>query len=92
MSQEEKELPIKFDNASIQILKKVSPVHRNSLVNVALALVSKTGYYKTVCGLDTNSIDEVSSLESLDVVEKPTSNKISKEPEKISTESSWDDF
>jgi len=71
---EAQNLGINLDQKSIDILKKVDSIHRDSLINVGLALVSKTGYYKTLAGLtdvqDDDDLDEVASLDVLDEGEK----------------------
>jgi hypothetical protein len=91
-------LGINLDSKSIDILKKVDAIHRDSLINVGLALVAKTGYYKTLAGIsDAEDLDEVASLDVLDEDgEKPVSTKKSKKeavetPAKKPT-TSWDSF
>ena len=62
--QEAKSLNINLDPKSIEILKGVDAIHRDSLINVGLALVEKTGYYKTLSGKnDTEILEEVVSLD-----------------------------
>jgi len=100
---EAQNLSINLDANSINILKKVDAIHRDSLINVGLALVSKTGYYKTLTGIadSTNEkLDEVTSLEVLDEDgDKPVSKKASKKAKAQEAEapakkpaSSWDAF
>jgi len=82
-----KSLPIEFDDKSIEILKNVDSIHRNSLVNIALAAISKTHYYQTLTGNIPDDQETVASLDALDnLVEK----KEVKEVAKAST--TWDDF
>ncbi len=82
---------VNFDNTSIEILKKVDAIHRDSLINVALALVSKTGYYKTLAGEVGETLEDVASLDTIDELEQTaTSNKVAKAPSKSASD--WSDF
>ena len=83
-------LPIELDDKSIEILKSVDSVHRNSLVNVALAMISKTPYYRTLMGLINDEPDLAVSLESLDLLSEPKEE--SKPKAKKSTNIDWDEF
>ena len=84
-----KEMPIQFDDKSIEILKQVDGVHRHSLVNVALAMISKTGYYKTLTGVVGTDIDDIVGLESHD----QDNVKVTKdEPKQETKATSWDSF
>jgi len=98
---EAQNLGINLDSKSIEILKKVDSIHRDSLINVGLALVSKTGYYKTLAGIsETEDLDEVASLDVIDDIDGSDSQKSSKKskakvdsapaPKKPTT--SWDSF
>jgi len=96
-----KELPIQFDEESIKILQKVPSIHRHSLINVALSLVSKTGYYKTLSGESKDmSISESTSLESLESISSsesestPSKDEVKSTPSKVPTAppTDWSDF
>jgi len=96
---EAQNLGINLDSKSIAILKEVDAVHRDSLINVGIALVSKTGYYKTLAGIsETEDLDEVASLDVIDGIDGSDSQKSSKKakvdsapaPKKPTT--SWDSF
>jgi len=99
---EAQNLGINLDQKSIDILKKVDAIHRDSLINVGLALVSKTGYYKTLAGIsDAEDLEEVASLDVLDenedgqAVFTKKSSKKSKVQEEAPTKkpsTSWDSF
>ena len=91
---------INLDESSIKILKKVDSIHRDSLINVGLALVAKTGYYKTLTGIsDAEDLEDIASLDILDDEETPTK-KVSKaakskkaEPEVAKKPATtWDSF
>ena len=56
---------ISLDTKSIEILRQVDAIHRDSLINVGLALVEKTGYFKTLAGI--NKSDDLGDIASLDV-------------------------
>ena len=61
---EAQNLAINLDEASIDILRKVNKIHRDSLINVGLALVKQTGYYKTLAGIaEAETLDDVASLD-----------------------------
>lgn len=87
---------ISLDAKSIGILKQVDAIHRDSLINVGLALVEKTGYFKTLAGVnDTDDLDDVASLDvAVDETTKKATKKLAVEakdaPKKQSQ--SWDNF
>lgn len=89
---------VNFDKNSVEILKKVESIHRESLVNLGIALISKTNYYKTLIGEIPEDINKVVSLESLedelngDKSNSNQSNSKSAESESKPSTSSWDDF
>jgi len=92
---EAQNIGINLDEKSIEILKKVDKIHRDSLINVGLALVQKTGYYKTLAGIsEAEELEDVASLDIIDEEsDKPKSkvkNKVKDEVKKVST--SWDAF
>jgi len=98
---EAQNLGINLDSKSIEILKKVDSIHRDSLINVGLALVAKTGYYKTLAGIsDVEDLEEVASLDVLDEDgDRPISKKASKKAKAQEVEAptkkpstSWDTF
>jgi len=82
------EIKVTLDNKSIEILKKVDMIHRDTILNLGIALIEKTGLYKTLTNEKTSDkLDEIISLDNL-----PT---ITKNEEKTKVESrtkSWDDF
>jgi len=74
MPNEVKRVEISLDDKSIDILKKVNSLHRDSLINVALSLVQKTGYYKTLSGETDAKIEKLEDITSLDVESKDNIN------------------
>lgn len=84
---------VNFDKNSTEILKRIEPIHRESLINLGLALISKTGYYKTLTGDISETLENVTSLDNLEQELNTTVVK-NKDPIKveISPASSWDDF
>jgi len=100
---EAQNLGINLDSKSIEILKKVESLHRDSLINVAIALVEKTGYYRTLTGKNSEAdLEDVASLDVEDNDEessgstskpKKSSKKAAKTtPEKKAPSMSWDSF
>jgi hypothetical protein len=95
---EAQNIGITLDDKSIQILKKVDKLHRDSIINVALALVEKTGYYKTLAGIsESEELDDVASLDILDDEGKSTKSKKTKSSAEAPApakkpQSSWDSF
>ena len=98
--QEAKSLNISLDSKSIEILKGVDAIHRDSLINVGLALVEKTGYYKTLSGKnDTDILEDVVSLDAASL-DGESSKDTSKDVKTIKTKdevpktpaTTWDSF
>lgn len=91
------DVSVKLDDKSVQILKGVDTIHRDSIINVGLALVAKTGYYKTLTGKTEPDadLDDVASLDIEDEGESSAPKKASKKttaaPAAKPT-SSWDSF
>jgi hypothetical protein len=91
-----KKVEIALDDASVDILKGVDDIHRNSIVNIGLALVSKTGYYKTLTG--KSEAEDLEDIASLDIEDEEGETKIksSKKKEVVKpaakATSSWDAF
>jgi hypothetical protein len=91
-----KKVEIALDDSSVEILKGVDDIHRNSIVNIGLALVSKTGYYKTLTGKsEAEDLEDIASLDIEDE-EGETKTKSSKKKEvakpTAKATSSWDSF
>jgi hypothetical protein len=88
------EVQVTLDNNSVAVLKGVDNIHRDSIINVGLALVSKTGYYKTLSGKqESDNLDETASLEvqgqESDKVPVPKNKETPKSKPK---NTSWDAF
>ena len=59
---------IMFDQQTWEILEQINPIHRHSLINAAIKMISKTNYYKELAGLiDTEQSDEVVDLNNTSV-------------------------
>ena len=81
---------IALDESSIEILKNVDKIHRDSVINIGLALVAKTGYYKTLTGINSsNDLTDIASLEDLNATPIATTKPKEKETK---ASSSWDNF
>ena len=89
--EESKTVSINLDKKSIEILRKVDSIHRDSMINIGLALVEKTGYYKTISGQGTGTLDDVASLGSLESLDLNTKVEAKKVEVKKSTQT-WDNF
>lgn len=88
-----KDINIQFEDNALEVLKQVDPVHRNSLINLGILLISKTQYFKTITGDISEVLKDVTSLNSLDALEEElesvkTITKV--EPAKKAT--NWDNF
>jgi len=59
---------IEFDENSLKILKDVDSIHRHSLVNLGLAMIAKTPYYKTLTGDISSDVLNTVTLNELDTV------------------------
>ena len=88
-------VPVEFDDNSLQILKGVDSIHRNSLINLGLALISKTGYYSTLSGKSPNELVDVVNLDNLLADADVKSAKTAEESNAVSAPKatvSWDDL
>ena len=98
---ESQNIGIQLDKKSIDILKGVDALHRDSLINVGLALVEQTKYYKTLAGVeDPKDINSVADLGIVSKDKSPSgSNEIVNESTNVQTKqnkpkpsTSWDSF
>ena len=88
-----KQVNVNFDDNSQGILKDVDAIHRDSLINVGLALVSKTEYYRTLTGATSEALTKVASLSSLDELEAELEETVTaSKPAPANGASDWDDF
>lgn len=96
--EESKSVSINLDAKSIEVLRKVDAIHRDSVINIGLALVQKTGYYKTLAGISDKDSD-LEDVASLDIEDEPgttktkttkTSSQKEETPKKPAA--SWDAF
>jgi hypothetical protein len=88
------EVQVTLDDSSVAVLKGVDKIHRDSIINVGLALVSKTGYYKTLSGKqDSDDLDDTASLEVQgQESDKDTSSKKKETSKSKPKSTSWDAF
>ena len=71
-----KEVKIRLDEKSIEILNEIDPIHRESIVNFGIRLASETDYFKILKG-------EVESTENLvSINEEKTKQESKKETPK----------
>ena len=84
-----KSASVEFDDNSLNVLKGVDKIHRDSIINIGLALVSKTHYYQTLTGKTPEEVQDVASLDSLDEAIKSAEPK--QENAKKSANSMFDD-
>lgn len=84
---------VNFDKNSTAILKQVDPIHRESVINLGIALVSKTEYFKTISGEGSDNIEDVVSLNALGI-NTPTSTTVVEEKpaKKAVSPVDWDAF
>jgi len=93
---ESKIVNITLDNASLDILREVDSIHRDSLINVALSIVKQTGYYKTLTG--KSKTDDIEEVASLDVEDNQETKKVKKtetvaeQKKKPAPAKNWDAF
>ena len=59
-----KEVKIKLDDKSLEILKEIDTIHRESIINFGLRLASQTEYFKILKGEINIEIEEVSNISS----------------------------
>ena len=58
-----KEVKIKLDDKSLEILKEIDTIHRESIINFGLRLASQTEYFKILKGeIEKIEIEEVSNI------------------------------
>jgi len=75
-----KEVNIKLDDKSVEILNKVDALHRESLINYGIRLLAESQNFKVLTGeADSKEIASLSSLGNEPINETPT--KAEPEPE-----------
>jgi len=67
-----KEVKIKLDEISLEILKDIDPIHRESIINFGIRLSSQTEYFKILKGEVEENL--ISLNEEEEVKEETTSN------------------
>jgi len=53
---------VELDDISLNILKQVDGVHRNSLINLGIIAISKTEYFKSLTGNPSEDISKIVDL------------------------------
>jgi len=86
-----KSASVEFDDNSLNVLKGVDKIHRDSIINIGLALVSKTHYYQTLTGKTPEEVQDVASLDSLDEAIKSAETKEETKKSAKSANSMFDD-
>lgn len=95
MEDEVKTVSVTLDKNSIAILKQIDNIHKSSLINLAISLISKTGYYQTLIGNPGDSLESITELTSLDNIgtsKTLTPKAAVTEPTVAKKKGSWDDF
>jgi hypothetical protein len=80
-----KEVKIKLDDKSLEILKDVDPIHRESIINFGVRLASQTEYFKILKG-------ELEEAEDLVSINEETKTSKKEEPAKQIEENSGIDL
>jgi len=100
MQTETKEITIKLDGNSIDVLKQVDSMYRESIINIGIRMISLTPYYKFLSGKD--DVADINALTSLDtncntnalLASEKSQEVVNEAPSKLKrkTKSSWDDL
>ena len=77
-----KEVKIKLDDKSLEILKEIDTIHRESIINFGLRLASQTEYFKILKGEINIEIEEVSNIS--------TETKVESKPEPVKEDTGID--
>jgi len=60
-----KEVKIRLDDKSVEILKEVEAIHRDSLINFAIRLLEEHPHYKIIKGEKVENITELNKSEDV---------------------------
>jgi len=67
MSEKQNVITIAIDDEAREILTKVDPMYRESLVNIGIKMIAKTSFFNTVSGQsDKVNINNMTSLSNMD--------------------------
>jgi len=83
---------INFDERSKEILREVDEIHRQSLINVAIHMIAKTGYYKSLTGKDETLEDITDLAAAIGETEVKKATEELKPKEQPKSTVSWNDF
>jgi len=56
-----KEVKIKLDDKSLEILKEIDTIHRESIINFGIRLASQTEYFKILKG-EVEKVEDIVSI------------------------------
>lgn len=86
-----KKINVEFDERCVDILKKIHNIHRNSFINIAIMVMSKSEYYNVLSGKSLNfeNADNL-SIENIDDIDDKTKNE--EENEKDEEYTDWSSF
>jgi len=90
--EEQKEVQVKLDAKSTEILKEVSALHRDSIINLGLRLVQKTNYFKTLTSKEDIELASSANLSTLDSEEVQVQETKQKPKEAPKATVGWDNF
>jgi len=80
-----KEVKIRLDNKSLEILKDIDSIHRESIINFGIRLASQTEYFKILKG-------EIEEAENLVAINEKENFENKQETKETSTESTGIDL
>jgi len=88
---------IELDDRSLGVLKNVDGIHRNSLINLGIIMISKTPYYKSLIGdvedaMEVVNLNEVIDLNSENNLTAETTPQGPNKRSKPSIDIGFDDF
>jgi hypothetical protein len=81
---------IMFDEVTWEILNKINPIHRHSLINLAIKMISKTNYYKEIAGLvEVETPNEVVDLDNSENIKTKETTKEIEDSKPKKKKSAW---
>jgi len=83
-----KEVKIKLDDKSIEILKEVEAIHRDSLINFSIRLLEQHPHYKIIKG-EIEDLEKLNNIENIkDIPNSNIQEKVEEEPV-VSFDDGW---
>ena len=77
-----KDVQIKLDDESIEILSKVESLHRESLINYGIRLVQNTEVFKVITGEEEAIVNSIDTLPQQDTPQREVINEVQQVEEK----------